>query len=81
MEVSEIIASIDREIAQLQRARALLSSGRTSLPKKLPVKSASTDARKTAKRTKRALSPEGRRRIAEAQRKRWAARRKSLAAA
>jgi len=32
--VSEILAQIDREIAQLQQARALLSGGSAKAPKK-----------------------------------------------
>ncbi|HVU48717.1 MAG TPA: hypothetical protein VHD85_21500 [Terracidiphilus sp.] len=78
MGVSEIIASIDREIAQLRRARALLGGTVAALPKK---KQGNLVARKTGKRTKRTLSPEGRRRIAEAQKKRWAAQKKAAAIA
>jgi len=79
MGVSEIVASIDREIAQLRQARALLGE-ETSQPKALTVRASSSARGKGAKRGKRLLSPEGRKRIADAQKKRWAARRKAAAA-
>ena len=75
MGVSEILAQIDLEIAQLQRARSLLGGGRAKAPKK----SAATRAAKKAVRKKRNLTPEGRKRIAEAVRRRWAEQRKSAA--
>lgn len=73
MGVSEILAQIDREIAQLQRARALLGGGRGSASRKV---NAAAPAKKAAKK-KRNLTPEGRKRIAEAVRRRWAEHRKS----
>ena len=78
MGVSEILASIDREIALLQRARVLLGEGAEIAPKKRPgrPKKAVTAAAKPAKK-KRRLSAEGRRRIAEAVRRRWAAQKKA----
>ena len=60
MTLETILASIDSEIAQLKQARALLSSGET---------------RKTAApvvRKKRKMSAAARKRIGDAQRKRWA---------
>ena len=88
MGVSEILASIDREIALLKQVRALLSGASASTPRKVgrPKKSAApaplvaapaTDF--TPKRKKRRLSPEGRRRIAEAVKRRWAAQKKTAA--
>ena len=65
MGVAEILSQIDREIAQLQQARALLS-GSTSAKK-----TASSVAKKSGKK-KRNLTPEGRKRIAEAVKRRWA---------
>jgi len=79
MVVSDIVASIDREIAQLRQARALLVGG-AAQPKTISIKAGKSAAGKGAKRGKRLLSPEGRKRIAEAQKKRWAARRKAAAA-
>lgn len=70
MGVSEILAQIDREIALLHQARAVLAgSGSVS-------RSAGTGARKTA-RKKRNLTPEGRKRIAEAVKRRWAEQKKA----
>jgi len=87
MGVSEILATIDNEIAKLQQARALLSGlgapvakKKAGRPKKVAAatKKAAVVAHVSAKpekkrRKKRHLSAEGRKRIAEAVKKRWAA--------
>jgi L-lysine 2,3-aminomutase len=87
MGVTDILASVDREIALLQQARALLSGVAAPAPKKkagrpkkkvvavtpAPLKS----AKKVAKKKKRNLSPEGRKRIAEAVKRRWEAQKKA----
>jgi hypothetical protein len=65
MTLDQILSSIDAEIAQLERARALLSG--TAATKTAPPRS----------RRKGRMSAEGRKRIAEAQRKRWAAQKKA----
>jgi hypothetical protein len=81
VEVSGIIAQIDAQIAKLQQARALLAGSTAVLTVRGRPKG-SKNATKTAtpkKTTKRKLSPEGRKRIAEAMKKRWADRRKQLA--
>jgi hypothetical protein len=72
MAIDSILAQIDAEIARLTQARSLLANLGTvtdALPEpkgnKLPVKA--------KRRKKRVLSPEARKRIADAQRKRWAA--------
>jgi hypothetical protein len=87
MALSDILASIDREIGQLQQARALLSGAaappakrKAGRPKKVAAKAAPTAA-KTAKKKKRNLSPEGRKRIAEAVKRRWAAQKKAAGVA
>ena len=86
MGVSEILATIDQEIAQLQQARALLSGGAAPVAKKKPGRprkiavAVIPAAQKPAKRKKRKLSPEGRKRIAEAVKKRWAAQKATTAA-
>ena len=67
--IDSILNEIDAEIARLQEAKKLLSSADGKFGKK------STTAAK--KRSKRKLSPEARERIAAAQRKRWAAVKKS----
>jgi hypothetical protein len=73
--VSEILIQIDQEIAQLQRARALLASSFGAVRKK--VAAAPVAKRAYKKRKKRHLSPEGRRRIAEAVKRRWAEQKKA----
>jgi hypothetical protein len=72
--VSEILAELDREIAQLQHARALLAGKASSARKKAAAPAAKKPVKKKKKRN---LSPEGRRRIAEAVKRRWAAQRKT----
>ena len=76
MGVSEILAQIDKEIAQLQQARALLGGKAATAPKKA---AAAPAAKKTVKKRKkkRNLTPEGRKRIAEAVKKRWAEQKKA----
>ena len=75
MGVSEILAQIDREIAQLQQARSLLGGAAAPAPKKA---AAARAANKPVKK-KRHLTPEGRRRIAEAVKRRWAKQKKAAA--
>lgn len=68
MSVENILLMLDEDLKRLQQVRSLLAStGKISnaITKSLP---------SPPKRRKRALSAESRRRIAEAQRKRWAAR-------
>lgn len=84
MGISEILASIDQQIAQLEQARALLGGSKAAPGRR--GKSSRSAARlraaaKPAKRKKRNLTPEGRRRIAEAAKRRWEAQRKAAAAA
>jgi hypothetical protein len=70
MSIESILAEIDAEIARLTQVRSLLAGSRSN--------SSSSSVNKSTKgpgkrRKKRVLSPEARKRIAEAQRKRWAA--------
>jgi len=83
MDVSKIVAEIDAKIASLQQARAVLVgldessvvvTKRRGRPKGSKNAAKSVAAAKPAKR-KRNLSPEGRKRIAEAMKRRWAERR------
>lgn len=87
MDVRKIVAEIDAKIASLQQARTVLMEldestviskprrgrpkGSTNAAKTASVKSAKPAARKSN------LSPEGRKRIADAMKRRWAARRKA----
>lgn len=84
MSVSDILASVDREIALLKQVRALLAGTPAAAPVKKRAKTsnaAGKTASKTTARKKRRLSPEGRKRIAEAVRRRWEAQRKAKASA
>jgi len=87
MDVSKIIAEIDAKIASLQQARTVLLGLDESTPvapvalkAKRGRPKGSTNAAKTVKaakpaKRKRNLSPEGRKRIADAMKRRWAERR------
>ncbi len=70
-----IIAAIDKELTRLNKVRSLL------IKKEKAAKAKSVTGRSGAskKTVKRRLSPEARARIADAQRKRWAAARKAKA--
>ena len=82
MEVSRIIAEIDGQIAKLQQARALLAGGPATVragrgrPKGSKNSATVKAPAATPVARKRKLSPEGRKRIADAMKKRWAERRK-----
>jgi hypothetical protein len=69
MVIESIVAQIDAEIARLTQVRSLLAaSGKVSTKPTATTKAAAGKPRK-----KRRLSAEARKRIADAQRKRWAA--------
>ncbi len=83
MEVGRILAEIDAQISKLQQARQLLAGveevkragpGRPKGSKNTPAPAASVPSSK-----KRKLSPEGRKRIADAMKRRWAERKKTTA--
>ncbi len=90
MALQDVIKQIDVEIAKLQQAKALLSglpetsaviakSGRRGRPKgsKNAAKAVAPKAvAATPRKAKRNLTPEGRKAIAEAMKRRWAERRK-----
>lgn len=80
MEVSRILAEIDSQIAKLQQARALLAGIEPAKRGPGRPKSLTSLAKSPTPGVKRVLSPEARKRIADAQRKRWAATRKAKAA-
>jgi hypothetical protein len=74
MGIESIVAQIDEEIAKLTQIRAMLATTgvaakKAALPKR---KNSAVEAKGTKRRV---LSPEARKRIADAQRKRWAAQR------
>jgi hypothetical protein len=68
MAIESILAQIDSEIARLTQVRSLLAGSGSSSATERKTRKAPTKARKS-----RVLSPEARKRIADAQRKRWAA--------
>lgn len=73
MGVAQILSQIDREIALLQRARTLLEGSGGKPAKAGAARPAATRVTKK----KRNLTPEGRKRIAEAVRRRWAEQKKA----
>ena len=79
MALEGIIAQLDAEIARLTQVRNLLSAtgkieAKISAVKETPTKKTRGVVKTAAKKTvKRVLSPEARKAIADAQRKRWAA--------
>ena len=85
MAIKDVLALLDAEIATLKEARQLLKADSTgsTAPRKAgrPRKADSAlpiDVTKPAKtKKKRTLSPEGRARIAEAVKRRWAAQKKA----
>jgi acyl-CoA reductase-like NAD-dependent aldehyde dehydrogenase len=92
MDVNRIVSELDAEIARLQKIRTALTGignttfaagkgkrGRPKGSKNLALAASADVAVKAAakkSKTKRKLSPEGRKRIAEAMKRRWAAHRK-----
>jgi hypothetical protein len=72
MVIESLVAQIDAEIARLTQVRALLASTGGVSSKITVAKGKLTVGRP---RKKRVLSAEARKRIADAQRKRWAAQR------
>ena len=81
MEVSRIISEIDAQISKLQQARALLAGTATPAVRtgRGRPKGSKKAAPAPAAPRKRKLSAEGRKRIADAMKKRWAERRKQNA--
>ena len=82
LDTSIILSGIDEQIAKLQKVRALLSEA-TAVAKRrgrpAGSKNANTVASPAEKKPKgkRNLSPEGRKRIADAMKKRWAERKQA----
>ena len=82
MALKELLSLIDAEIATLKEARALLATGSavTAAPRKAgrpPKVVASSPKASPRKKKKRVISPEGRARISEAVKRRWAAQKKA----
>jgi hypothetical protein len=66
----EIIVALDEEIQRLETARTLIRNSRDMAAE---ISSRNSNGKSAAKRR---ISPEGRRRIIEAQRRRWAKQKK-----
>ncbi len=66
MGISEILVQIDMDIARLQKARELIAGGSVASD------DGAAAASRHAPKKKRNLTPEGRKRIAEAVKRRWA---------
>ena len=84
MEVSRILAEIDAQIAKLQQARQLLAGAdgaKRPGPGRPKGSKNSVPSSGSHTRRKRNLSPEGRKRIADAMKRRWAERRGTPASA
>jgi hypothetical protein len=79
VEVSRIIVEIDAQISKLQQARALLAGTSAPAGRGRPKGSKNASPTTPSPRKRRKLSPEGRKRIADAMKKRWAERRKQNA--
>jgi hypothetical protein len=68
MNTTPIIQFIDEELARLEQAKAVLNGHTTPAKRGRPIGSQA----RTAKPVRRKISPEGRARIAAAQKARWA---------
>ncbi|MGA8108973.1 MAG: hypothetical protein WBD46_15875 [Acidobacteriaceae bacterium] len=75
MQVHDIVTELNGQIARLKEARALLAGSESGPGKR------GRPAKKSAAGRKRRLTPEGRKRISDALKRRWAARRKEKASA
>ena len=75
MGLTGILAEIDQEIARLTKARSLLTDG-TAVNRGPGRLKATAAVAKSTKKKRHVISPEGRKRIAEAVKRRWAAQKK-----
>jgi hypothetical protein len=72
MSIEAIIEAIDLELSRLQNAKDLLSETTTAKHKVIrPARAVTGIAAVANKKTRRTLSPEARKKIADAQRLRW----------
>jgi hypothetical protein len=77
MTKATVLAFLDAEIARLQRAREILSTTDGSGVGRGGDPAGSIAGRDRGHRRRRRMSAEARRRISEAQKKRWAARKRT----
>jgi hypothetical protein len=76
MNTTSILAQIDEQIAKLQQAKALLTVTEGKAKAGRPKGSKTVTAASKPQKTRRRLSPEGKARIAAAQKARWASLKK-----
>jgi hypothetical protein len=79
MQLSKILAEIDLEISRLEQARTLLAGETTPSAKTTTKGKPASSGAAVPRKKKRNLSPEGRKRIAEAVRRRWELQKKAAA--
>jgi hypothetical protein len=77
--IEEIISHIDAEISRLTEARDLVAGTAVGKVSRGPRKSGLTAPKAKGLRAKRVISPEGRARIAAAQKLRWAKQKRAKA--
>jgi hypothetical protein len=77
MQLSKILAEIDLEISRLEQARTLLAGETTPSAKTTAKGKTTSSSAAVPRKKKRNLSPEGRKRIAEAVRRRWELQKKA----
>ncbi len=83
MDVNRIVTELDTEISRLQQVRAALAgvnTGASDKPKRGRPKGSGTKAATSSLKSpakKRQMSPEGRKAIADAMKRRWAERKKA----
>jgi hypothetical protein len=71
--LENVISQIDEQIAKLQQARALLAGGATAPARVGSLAGTAKAAKAPTSKKRRKMTAAGRKAIAEAQRKRWAA--------
>lgn len=81
MNTEEILSHIDEEIRRLTEARDLIAGTIVGKVARSPRKSVVATPKPRALRSKRVISPEGRARIAAAQKLRWAKQKRAKAKA
>ena len=81
MTTEEILLHIDAEISRLTEARDLIAGAATTKISRSPRKSGLAAPKPRALRAKRIISPEGRARIAAAQKLRWSKQKRAKAKA
>jgi hypothetical protein len=81
MNTEEILSHIDEEIRRLTEARDLIAGTVVGKVSRSPRKSGMASPKPRALRSKRVISPEGRARIAAAQKLRWAKQKRAKAKA